>query len=455
MSFIYQVFPDRFAIGSSEPRDLGGFERPASWDALPRPVGNELYGGDLDGIAAHLDHVKELGASALYLTPIFDAPSSHRYDARSFRAVDPRLGGDAAFDRLVQATRSKDLGLILDAVFNHTGEQHPWLRERPDFYGTPPIGWRGHGHLPELRLENEALRAELFTGPESVVRTWLRRGATGWRIDCANDLGLEACALVRRAAAQEGARDGVTGEVMAWAAPYLRAGALDGVMNYYFREAVVGALRGDLPAEQTNAALAEMARAYPLEGLLRSWNMVGSHDTPRLKTLLGSRVRAALLLAFVYPGVPVVYYGDEIGLEGGEDPDCRRTMPWDRARWDARTFELVRSLSRLRREQRALREGTFVPLVARGAIAFARATGDPRETAIVLVNTGEARSLVRVLVPRSELVDSLPLVDPLSGRGAKMRSGALAIELEAGEGVILLPRPLEAGGYDFMKRAVT
>ncbi|HZV00019.1 MAG TPA: alpha-amylase family glycosyl hydrolase, partial [Planctomycetota bacterium] len=119
MSFIYQIFPDRFAIGSGEERDFGGFERPSSWDALPRPIGNELYGGDLDGIAEHLDHVMDLGASALYLTPIFDAPSSHRYDARSFRAVDPRLGGDAAFDRLVRAARGRDLGVILDAVFNH------------------------------------------------------------------------------------------------------------------------------------------------------------------------------------------------------------------------------------------------------------------------------------------------------------------------------------------------
>lgn len=465
MTFVYEIFPDRFAIGGGlsldEKRgrvDMKGFEAAPSWDARPRPMGNELFLGDLDGIAERLGHAKELGASTLYLTPIFDAPSSHRYDARSYRAADARLGGDPAFDRLARAARRAGLGLVLDAVFNHTGEEHPWILcdEHRDWYSRLPDGrpvpWRGYGHLPELRLEDEALRRELFTGEESVVRSWLRRGATGWRIDCANDCGIEACALVRSVAAQEGAADGVVGELMSWAAPYLRAGALDGVMNYWFREAVLGLLEGNLPAEQASAALAEMAAHYPREGLLRSWNMLGSHDTPRVRTVLGERTHVAFLLSFTLPGVPLVYYGDEVGLEGGADPDCRRAMPWDRASWDMKTFERIRALAALRRDHRALREGAFLPLVSPGVLAFARTTDDPRDTVVVVVNAQQTRAEPRVFVPRTELFDSIPLVDPTTGRGTKMQGGAFKIVLEAGEGVVLAPRPLEASGYDFMKR---
>jgi alpha-glucosidase len=463
MTFLYQIFPDRFAIGGGlsleEKRarvDVSRFEVAPSWDARPRPVGNELFLGDLDGITGRMDHVRALGASALYLTPIFDAPSSHRYDARSYRDVDARLGGDAAFERLARACKGSGLGLVLDAVFNHTGEEHPWVRGRPDFYARDAAGknvpWRGYGHLPELRLEEGELRYELFTGPESVVRAWLRKGATGWRIDCANDCGLDACAQVTKVAREEGARDGVVGEVMSWAVPFLASGALDGVMNYWFREGVIALLQGEVPVEQASAALALMATGYPLPGLLRSWNMLGSHDTPRIKTTVGERTRAAFLLAFTFPGIPHVYYGDEIGMEGDGDPDCRRAMPWDRSRWDMKTLAWVKRLAEVRGELRALREGRYVPIDAPGGLAFARATDDPRETVVVVLNpTAEKRSY-RLFAPRCELFDSLPLVDRLGGSGSKMRAGTFALALEAGEGAILVPEPREASGYDYYKR---
>src|SRR5439155_773076 len=133
-------------------------------------------------------------------------------------------------------------------------------------------------------------------------------------------------------------------------------------------------------------------------------------------------------------------------------PDCRRAMPWDRALWDMKTLERIRALAALRSERRALREGAFLPLVAPGALAFARTTDDPRETLVVVVNAGPSRIEPRVFVPRTELFDSIPLVDPTSGRGTKMTGGAFRLALEAGEGVVLVPEPRQPGGYDFMKR---
>jgi alpha-glucosidase len=440
---IYQIFPERFDGGRG-----------------------------LEGIVRRLDHVARVSAEALYLTPIVDAPSDHRYDARSFERVDPRLGGDAAFELLAAECRRRGLGVILDLVVNHTGKEHPWFAaacadpqsvERR-FYTFDASGkhhaWRGHGHLPELRLEEPELRRRLWEAPDSVVRSWLRRGASGWRLDCANDLGIEVCRAIRNAAREEDAPLGVTGELLSWAEPFLREGALDGVMNYLFREAVVAALRGELTGDQAARELATVANAYPLEALLRSWNILGTHDTPRVRTLLGARepVLLAFLLAFTYPGVPLVYYGDEVGLEGGEDPDNRRPMIWDEARWDTVVLERVRELAKLRRSLVALRTGAYLPLAASASsvIAFSRITSEIRETVLVVANVSDRAVTTRVSVKRAEFVDALPLVDRAgSGGTVKMRSGSFTLALEPFTAAVLVPEPVEPSGYDFWKRAAS
>src|SRR5262245_38498453 len=199
---VYQIFVDRFASADRalHPIDEGG----EHWTAHA--------GGDLDGIAARLGHVASLGADAIYLTPIFRAPSNHKYDTADFDAVDEAFGGEPAFERLVQAARAHSLGLILDGVFNHVGDRHSWARQRRFLRGSV---WRGFPSLPGLDLGDPALREELF-GESGVMARWTRRGATGWRLDCANDLGHEVCALATGAARAAGARDGVIGEVMAF-----------------------------------------------------------------------------------------------------------------------------------------------------------------------------------------------------------------------------------------------
>jgi alpha-glucosidase len=221
-------------------------------------------------------------------------------------------------------------------------------------------------------------------------------------------------------------------------------------MNYWFREIVISLLSQRIRPEQAISMLALMAREYPKGGLLRSWNMIGSHDTVRVKNLLGPRARLAFLLAFTSPGVPLVYYGDEVGMEGGADPDNRRPMIRDG--WDREMLAHIKALADLRREKRAFREGAFLPLEAPGLLAFARTTDNPRETLLVFVNPTAERQAPKVFVPRTELFDAIQLVGPRTGHRTQMHGGALEIALEAGEGVVLAPLGVEPSGYDFMKR---
>ena len=228
-----------------------------------------------------------------------------------------------------------------------------------------------------------------------MLRRWLRRGATGWRIDCANDLGFGVCAEITRAAREENAPDGITGEVMAYAEEWVADGRLDAVMNYYFRETVLALLRGEIAVAQAAYNLKRMARRYAPPALLRSWNMLGSHDTPRLASLLPDHAQRALAytLAFTFPGIPHVYYGDEWGLADDPVSGPRAVMPWEGPAPDTAIAGWIRRLVDLRRASPALRHGRYEPLPQPGApeiLAFARVTDDPAETVLVIANAGKA-----------------------------------------------------------------
>lgn len=438
---IYQIFVDRFAGDGGRALD----DPPAGVNPWQHHAG-----GTLDGITARLDHVVALGAGALYLTPIFSADSNHKYDTRSFDQVDPHFGGDAAFARLAEACRARGLGLILDAVFNHTGEHHPWFVEkRPGFFKEGAF-WRGYGHLPELDLSNRSVRDELL----KVLQHGLERGATGWRLDCANDLGLEFCSEI----ASTNAPDGAIGEVMTYAEEWVREGRLDGVMNYYFRETALGLASGEVRAVQALENLSILAENYRYEALLRSWNVLSTHDTPRLRPMLSSQAQRELVfgLAFTAPGTPLLYYGEELGMEGAGDPDNRRPMIWDETRWDRETLAYVQQLVRLRKKYRALREGAFLPMPHPGVpdlLAYARTTEDPREVVVILANGSATPLRARAFLPYSHLFDALPLNDAL-GRleTARVSAGRIDVTLAPHQLAILIPDDTTIRGYTFFRR---
>ena len=405
-SVVYQIFPDRFATSGLDV-DAPEWAVCRDWDDLPEGrspnTPYEWFGGDLRGIEAHLDHIEDLGANVVYLTPIFPAGSTHRYDSTTFDRVDPLLGGDAALESLVAAAHARGMRVVSDLTTNHTGDKHEWFVDgERDLYLFDDSGdyeaWWGIKTLPKLNW----LSAELRSRIQGVARKWLQPpySLDGWRVDVANMSG----------------RTGET-DVNADVAPTLRA-ALNGdsllvaehfhdfrpdfrgwhgAMNYAgFSRPVWTWLRGDfeteyfglpiempqLGGEATVATMRAFRAGVPWPFTLHSWAILDSHDTPRFRTIAGSRERqlVGIGLQMTMPGVPMVFAGDELGLEGAWGEDARRTMPWNRpGTWDTTVFDAYKRLIALRRSSDALaRGGIRYAYVDDGVIAYLRETRDER-----------------------------------------------------------------------------
>lgn len=402
---VYQVFPDRFArSAAADERPVPAWAVPAEWDdevvfegSDPRTP-TQFFGGDLDGVVEHLDHLEQVGVSVVYTTPVFPGESNHRYNASTFDGVDPLLGGDEAYARLSTAVHERGWRLLGDLTTNHTGDTHEWFRDASRDPASPTRGWyyfnhdgsyecwMGHGTLPKLNLADPDLRAAMVEGPDSVVARWLRPpfDVDGWRIDVANmtgrlgavDVNHDVARAVRRTAEAERPDPLVIGEHNHDASGDVDGDGWHGTMNYSgFSWPVWSWVRDPAsPARAFGRPLPVPRRPGPLvlrsfrEWLARfgwraasqSWNILGSHDSARIRTVAGSAAvhRVAAGLQFTLPGVPMLFAGDEIGLEGVLGEDSRRPMPWHRREdWDHATLATYAALSAARRDHDALRRG--------------------------------------------------------------------------------------------------
>ncbi|MDO5502287.1 MAG: glycoside hydrolase family 13 protein [Actinomycetia bacterium] len=470
---VYQIFPDRFArSAAADAREAPDWAVPAGWsdpvDTRRGIIGTQFYGGDLDGIVEHLDHLERLGVDVIYLTPFFPARSNHRYDASRFDIVDPLLGGGEAFERLRVAASARGMRLVGDITTNHTGAGHDWFTTAEadsgaatrEYYFIGPDGgyasWLGVPSLPKLNWNSPALREAFCDSETGVIPRWIRAGLSGWRVDVANMTGRfgdedhnhDVARWVRAAAGQDAV---VVGEHVHDYTRDLVGDGWTGVMNYSgFAKPVWAWLRQhgreagflgapvvvpELPAEQVVATMLDFTSRVSWSGLTGSWNLLGSHDTTRVRTLVGAdsrRVDAAVGLLMTMPSTPMLTYGDEIGMEGAFGEDGRRPMPWSEDAWDSRLLSVYEQLIALRRESVALRRGGLRFLHAEGdAIVFLRE--HPQECALVHVSRA-AHPPVSI---ETAAVPGLGAAGVAYGREVEISEGKLVLDAD-GPGVRVL-----------------
>ncbi len=404
-SVFYQIFPDRFAR-SGKVDLLPEWAYPREWDLLPRGrskfTGQELYGGDLYGVAEHLDHINSLGVNGIYFTPMFPSRSNHRYDATSFDSIDPVLGGDKAFLALLKLAKKQKIRILGDLTSNHCGAGHKWLakakknkqsKERSYFYWDKKIkwgyvGWYGLESLPKLNFTSKDLRKVMYEGKNSIVKKWIspKYGMAGWRIDVGNMTGrqgaenhhTEVMQGIRKAMNEVNPQTWLVAENGDFEASDLNGLGWQGAMNYqgFMRPfwnwinrnpEITGGFQGlpfampKINGRQLVASIQEFNSSIPWRSLTASMLLLDSHDTARFRTVVLGDVDAhvsAMTMMLTYPGVPSIFAGDEIGLEGSWGEDARRTINWqDRSNWDHGFMDEVRKLISLRKGQDALING--------------------------------------------------------------------------------------------------
>ena len=443
---IYQIFPDRFYC-SGEKKENVPNDRFLRSDYTSNPeyrqkngtcsLGNDYFCGDLKGITEKLDYLEELGVTLIYLNPIFEAHSNHRYNTADYMKIDPLLGTEADFEELCRSAKERGISVILDGVFSHTGDDSRYFNrysryetsgaynsEASEYYGWYKFkkwpdsyhAWWGVPSLPETEEENEDF-AEFITGENGVVRHWLRLGASGWRLDVADELPDSLLDRIRTAARLEKKDAFIIGEVWEDATNkisygsrrrYLRGKQLASVMNYPFAEAMIRFMNG-ADASTLAETVLNICENYPKKALNLLMNHIGTHDTARILTALGGtpsdgkdrawqnaqrmtpeqieqgkkKLYITALLQYTLPGIPSLYYGDEAGLEGYGDPFCRKCFPWGSE--DPYLTDFYRRLGAFRRSSGVFKDGGFMPIYSLGGqLAYLRENNTER--VLVCVN---------------------------------------------------------------------
>jgi cyclomaltodextrinase len=470
-AIFYQIFPDRFARSEqvSKPSNL------EPWDSPPTVFG--FKGGDLLGVVEHLDYLQDLGVTAIYFNPIFQSTANHRYHTHDYFQVDPILGGNDALRVLLDEAHRCNIRVILDGVFNHASRsffQFNHIAENGP--ASPYVDWflvnryplhpyhaaeNQHGYeawwsmpaLPKLNVKTPAVREFLW----DVASHWIEFGVDGWRLDVPAEIDDdEFWQEFRRRVKAANPEAYIVGEIWHEAGRWLQGDQFDAVMNYLFTRACLGYFVGDdllrseagkcgygpidtLDDRAFSAEIDRLTSLYPRAITEVQYNLLGSHDTPRFKTLArhdNSAYRLATLFEMTYLGAPSIYYGDEIGMEGGADPGCRAAFPWDARRWDRDLHDYVRRCIALRKAYPALRRGEFTWLFAgQGMLAYGRRWDS--ETLVVVINNSRRPVTLGVSVA-GYLNDGIVLRDVWNHAATVVSQGRIeGVRIPARSGLVL------------------
>ena len=440
---IYHVFVDRFYKSGQTYQKPNAVYRD-DWGGTPSYLpdaegivhNNDFFGGNLQGIEEKLPYLKELGVTCIYLSPVFEAASNHKYDTGDFMKIDPGFGGDEAFEKLCEEAKNQGIKIILDGVFNHVGIDSPYFNKYGNYDNLGAYqskdslyydwfnfqewphkydAWWGIKLLPAINEQNKSYQ-NFICGENGVISHWTKKGVAGWRLDVVDELPDAFLDLLCQSIKRENSDAYIIGEVwedasnkVAYGARrrYFQGGQLGSVTNYPLKDAIVAFIK-DGDAVRLAAVMNSLYQNYPAPILHSLMNILGTHDTMRILTVLGgdnfpntkqemehyrlneaqlamakNRLKLAAMLQFTLPGVPCVYYGDEAGMEGGADPFCRMCYPWGRE--DKTLVEWYAMLANLRKKQSALKDGNYeLKQASKGVFAFTR--GQSAEQILVAVN---------------------------------------------------------------------
>jgi len=506
-TLVYQVLVDRFAPSANleakrhlypapktlrpwteEPRRGTYLERDKVWSHEI-----DFWGGDIASTMGRLDYLQSLGVKVLYLNPIHHGWTNHKYDSLDFQTVSPEFGSRDDVKKLAVELKRRGMKLVLDGVLNHMGRNSPAFQqaqaevdaERAGRQAAPsparaPAGggraaaggisyrnwfvfgpqypggvrtWWGAENLPELNLEHPPVRQHLYGARDSVVRSWLRDGADGWRLDVAYDIGFNYLAELTAAAHAEKPGSLVVGEIPNYPREWFPA--LDGVMQIGLGILVHDVANGRINGTDFMRLVDRRIRDADYGHQLKSWVLLDNHDSPRLATAVpdAKARRIAQVLQFTLPGSVNLYYGTEVGMEGGEDPAMRAPMRWDRVEAGHPELTWTRELVKLREQNRALRIGDWRTAEAtNGVLAFERHTDRIGESVFVVINPQREAVETNVMLTNSKMMDGDNLVDLLSGQTLQCQFAMLRTKIPAQTAWVLKPQLVRPYGYSNFKR---
>jgi glycosidase len=456
-AIFYQIFPDRFFNGDPE-NDPPNIQ---PWGSVPTSWG--FQGGDLQGILKKFDHLFDLGINALYLNPIFQATSTHRYNTTDYFKIDNKLGDLSDFHALIDHAHRNQVRIILDGVFNHCGrgffafndilenQEHSLYRDWYYIKKFPVnayswgdaedyLGWWNMKSLPKFNTTNSKVRQYIM----DVARYWIDQGADGWRLDVPNEIDDDGFWMEFRQTVKSINPDAyILGEIWTPDKRWVGERTFDGLMDYPIMDALIGLLANQsLSVDKFAEKVEGLLSYYPIENVYSMYIPLGSHDTERILTKMGNHIektKLALLFQFAYPGAPAIYYGDEIGLTGGKDPGCRGAFPWDVNQWNIELYSYIKKLVEIRKGHPALRRGTYTRIKnVNNPSCYAFIRRIDNDDILVVMNASENEQHLLVTANECDWDDSHIIYNVLdSSKKFNFTNGTIEISLPAWGGLWL------------------